>query len=122
MGSYADRHFVVPRLRRRDVGPRRRQHRDQALGIPALARAGTAEDEGQYGGHPNRSVVRPSLPTPALTARSYFPHAPEGEPQSTDYSGVRAPLTKTRRRPLSAAIDGLSLRERRGNAVRNEGS
>src|SRR5579872_5559347 len=103
MGSYADRHFVVARLRGRDIGPRRRQHRDQALGIAALAGAGAAEDEGQYGGHATRSVVTPSLPTPSLTARCCFP-APEVSHQSTDYSAARAPLTKTRRRPLSAAI------------------
>jgi hypothetical protein len=36
-----------------------------------------------------------------------------------DYSEAMAPLTKARLRPLSAGIDGLSFRERTGNAVRD---
>ena len=41
-------HFRVARLRRRHIGPRRRQRGDQALGIAALARTGAAEDESEF--------------------------------------------------------------------------
>ena len=40
-------HLVVIGLRRGDIGPRRRQRRDQLLGMRALAGARTAENEGQ---------------------------------------------------------------------------
>ncbi len=38
-----------PRFRRRHISPRRRQRRDQALRIAALARAGAAENESSFG-------------------------------------------------------------------------
>ena len=40
-------HLVIERLRGRDIDPRRRQRRDQRLGIAALAGARAAEHQGQ---------------------------------------------------------------------------
>ena len=40
-------HLRVERLRRRHIAPGRRQRRDQRLGVPALAGARAAEDEGE---------------------------------------------------------------------------
>ena len=42
------RHFIVARFRGRHIEPRRRQRRNHALGIAALARTSAAEDESNF--------------------------------------------------------------------------
>src|SRR5436190_1005624 len=68
------RHLVIARLRRREIEPRRRKRGDEALGVPALARARAADDEckpgaararaghrGSAAGHkPTTSAARPT--------------------------------------------------------------
>ena len=98
-------HLVVEGLRRRDVGPGRRQCGDQTLGMRALARARTADDEGQA--CRLRQSWSAGFPTSRGTAAGISPAAAPSTTQNTRLVIVTA-TTNWWCRPSGIAVSKLA--------------